>query len=293
MTLMTILICLIAQRYIGLGETLHKMNWLNSYARYMHKLIGNTPLWQGIWGVIALLIPLIFLVAFIDHLLQGWFFNFFKFLFDLFILLYCLNARDLRRQLTEYFNAYSREDSQASYYHGFTFIKKSSAETPPEDSPHLVRAVTRAIFLDADQHIFAVIFWYIVLGPVGAVLYYLVNRIVFFAKQNQHELSSFKESAKRIQGVLDWIPVRITGLSYALAGHFSYAFAKWLKYLKLGPSKSQELAYRLGLAALELDETDPATAQLAENNSALTLIDRSLVIWIVVIAIFTMGAWIS
>lgn len=293
MTLMAILICLALQRYVGLGDALHKMSWSNNYAHYMHKLIGNTPLWKGVWGMIALLVPPIFVVAFLDHLLQGWFFNFFKFLFDLFILLYCLNASDIRRQLADYFNAATREDAQASYYHGFAFIKKSSAQTPPEDSGHLVRAVTRAIFLNADQHIFAIIFWYILLGPVGAVLYYLVNRIIFLAKQNQPELIAFKDAAQQIQSILDWIPVRITGLCYALVGQFNYAFTKWLKYLKLGSSKSQELAYCLGLAALELDETDPATAQLSENYSALTLIDRSLVIWIVVIAVFTLGAWIS
>lgn len=279
MTLFAILICLFLQRYLGWGKE-KQLVWLDNYTQTASSFWGKLGLKNSIALLAALLLPLIIIVAGISYLLCGVWFNILGFLFSVLILFFCLHANNLKDQLANYFNAYEQGDQQAAFRYGSAFLGAEAVD----DSVNLYRAITRRIFIQADRYVFSVLFWYILAGSVGAVTYALVT---YLAANDRIK------TAEWLQALLDWIPVRITGFSYALAGHFAFAFSYWCKHVLSGLAKTREFAFGSGMAALELENSDAALADAEENRLALSLVDRTIVLWIVVLALFTLVAWIS
>src|SRR5207302_465146 len=110
--------------------------------------------------------------------------------------------------------------------------------------------------------------------------------------QKKSDILPPASAAQTIQAILDWIPARLTALSYALAGHFTPTFT-YLRRHFLQFTPSGKLSADAGLMALERDKYDGILADAEENQAALTLVNHSLVIWIVVIALCTLAAWVA
>lgn len=285
MTLFTILICFILQRYFHLQPTRSHV-WLDSYIHQAQ----NSLTWLKIihpWAVVILLTLLIGLVTGgLDALLKGVWFNSLHFLFNILVLFFCLDTRSLRPELTHYFATCQKDEPQAAYLSGCEFLKLPQDQTPT-DLVTLASTITRHIFLHA-AYLFSVLFWYILAGPMGAAVYAFVTHLIKISQQ-----SPTSEVAKQLHDILDWIPVRITALTYALMGHFAFALNYLASHLFSGLEQTQELAIDAGLAALETGPNDLVLSTGAENQAALDLVDRTTVLWLVVIALFTLSAWIS
>jgi AmpD protein len=291
MTLLAVLICFGIQRYLHL--TSRKRDFLlQRYTQYGLKLLGKMGVHDALASVLLLLIPIVLIVGIIELLLQGWWFNIFEFLFNVVVLFYCMDARDLRYELHDYFQAQEREDRQAAFHYGNVFLGQESAD----DMVSLIRAITRKIFLYADLYIFSVIFWYILLGPIGAVIYATLTYFAYGAKEGSTQSivpESFFAWGQKVQALMDWVPERITGLTYALMGHFAAGMVYWYQHLGLGLKSAKEFAFGAGLATLELDPHEVALASFQENKDAINLVGRTCGLWVTVIALFTVVAWIA
>lgn len=286
MTLFLILICLGLQRQLGFDPK-HAHFGLNTYLRSVNQLCVKLHVNNALLAISALLLPPVIIIGLLEYLLQGIWFGSVDFLFQGIVLFFCLNACSIKNALTGYFKARQKEDEQAAFHYGLTFLGQTSAE----DLVTLTRAITTRIFWHADVYLFSVLFWYIILGPVAVVLYAITRFLAL--PIDTPEKSCFYALAQKIHAVLDWLPARFTALGYALAGHFGHAFIHIRRYLLAGLASSNDLPLRAGLAALERDKNDVALANAEENLAALDLVDRSLVIWIVAIALFTLAAWIA
>jgi cobalamin biosynthesis protein CobD/CbiB len=97
-------------------------------------------------------------------------------------------------------------------------------------------AIERGL-IDAYRQVFAVLFWFVVLpGPLGAVLY---RAAVLLADEWRGPVpgvaptpqvlarAEFGHAAQLVLACLDWIPVRLTALSFAVVGDFEDAVACW------------------------------------------------------------------
>lgn len=134
-----------------------------------------------------------------------------------------------------------------------------------------------AIFANAYQEIFAKLFWFSLFGPVGLALQ-------FIAEYACHHLSRDQESVLRcalgqLLAALDWVPVRLYGLSFALVGAFSHTLPLVKDSLQLGLSDATELATQFGHSAMQNDESHPRRH----------LITRALWLWLVVMALISIG----
>jgi adenosylcobinamide-phosphate synthase len=109
-----------------------------------------------------------------------------------------------------------------------------TAELPSQDVARL--AIERGL-VDAYRQVFATLFWFTVLpGPTGAILY---RAAALLAAEWQGDargadvtpigraLSEFGRPARHLLWVLDWIPVRLTALSFAIVGDFEDAIFCW------------------------------------------------------------------
>jgi membrane protein required for beta-lactamase induction len=56
--------------------------------------------------------------------------------------------------------------------------------------------------------------------------------------------------------------------------------------------RTPEFAIYSGFAALNIEHVDVIHADLEENQNALSLVDRAVLLWVVVVAVFTLGGWL-
>lgn len=284
MTLFTILICLGLQHYLNFSPS-RAQAWLNHYYLWGQRWLKAWGQGDTILGVCLLLIPLLLIIGGLDYALNDVWVNSLQFLFHTVILFFCLDARSLQKQLADYLHTSQHGNEQSAFHYGLLFLRQTTAQ----DANVLARAITERIFLHADVYLFAVIFWYVVSGPAGAVVYAATRAFADLAHTPEN---SHPTAAQKIQMLLDWIPARLTALSYALVGHFGYTFAYLRRnFARLMPSG--KLSYQAGLAAMEQDENNLLLADYEENQAALDLVNRGLMVWIVIIALCTLAAWIA
>lgn len=133
------------------------------------------------------------------------------------------------------------------------------------------------LFENSYQKIFSRLFWFFVFGPVGLIFYVVVRGFSV-------ELSN--AFFEKLLGILDWVPVRLVGLSFALAGDFAAVFKPWILLLPKSPAKSANAVTKLGQAAV----ANHTTGNLSDVTA---LIIRALTVWLVVIALITLGFWLG
>ncbi|HLD17356.1 MAG TPA: regulatory signaling modulator protein AmpE [Coxiellaceae bacterium] len=139
-------------------------------------------------------------------------------------------------------------------------------------------------FSDIGEKIFAPIFWYMLFGPAGVALYWMVR--LYSARAESHAVPSFK-------GWMDWVPVRLLGLSFAMMGHFSSVFNEWAKDLFSAPTEEPLLIAKWGEAALEGRHATGKIAEASQLHEAHALMERTLFVWLVALALISISAWIG
>src|SRR5690606_9549634 len=77
----------------------------------------------------------------------------------------------------------------------------------------------------AHYGLFGPVLWFIVLGPAGVVLY----RLAYLLKVEWQAPagSAFNQFAKQAFDFIDWLPARITAISFAIVGDFEDAIYCW------------------------------------------------------------------
>lgn len=271
MTFLTILIALIVERFFHWSH-LRQWNW---YLRYQHFLSVRLGTRSNFLLLVVAVVPLACLFAFLGWIFSGWLYNIPKLIFGTVVLLYCMGLNNLWVQIYNCVRALNKEDPVAAIEQVKTTFGVTFADQPQA----FHQAFTRAIFIAANQRIFAVIFWFALLGPGGAVLY----RAVSLCAENV-SLGVVTMATQWLR-VLDWIPVRIFSFLFALGGHFTRVFSCWKKYAKEGLHFNETLLGDCGIAALAPNDVQQIPEDGSTENDALLLLDRVFIIGLVFLAL--------
>lgn len=292
MTLLVVILVFISQYYAKLGAHFARTPWVRLYLTRMQSIFQKTFLWGNWGGIIILLLPLIILVGLVQVLLHGWLLSIFRFFFDFIVLWFCVDAYQLKEKLNPYLTSLSKEDFTDTKTHSEKFLKQPHEFDAPDKLQQIARKMTSAIFLNANEKLFGILFWFILFGPVGAVIYFLIAQIKEMAMEVNSTFVELLLPANTAFGIVNWIPVRVLGLSYALVGHFVSGFHYCRKYFSCGIQQTSEFAIQSGFAALNMEDYDVIHADIEENEAALALVDRALFLWVVLIALFTLSGWL-
>ncbi len=288
---MIIVICLIAERFLLEHQHMRELRWLGRYSQW---LAGpSVPQWlhQGFPGLLLLLLPPVLTVGILQHLFSNSLFGLPGVAFAGFVLLYTLGPKDLDDQVNQLTSAIEDGDEDKTRDIAAELI----GDEPPVSEPAFSQAVAEAILALANQRLYAVLFWFLLLGPMGAALYRIASRLPHLDQANR-DLDFFL-NAKQLLVILDWLPARLTALCYAIAGSFEDALYGWRSYQErrfdeFSDSNSGTLictgsgAMRLTTLLEEADEGQQDYAHLPQ--AAMALIWRSLVVWLVIALFFSL-----
>jgi membrane protein required for beta-lactamase induction len=291
MTLTIILICLIAERFLLEYTYLRSNRWFFRYAQW-HRL-QNLPeqMQQGLIGIILLLLPPLLGVALIHQLLADALWGIMDAGLTIAILLYALGPDDLDTQINHYIKACDRDNEQEIRNSAYVIVE----DEPPVSEPARSQAVAEAALQQANRRILAVLFWFAVLGPVGAALYRIAT---WLPKTDQAAHSiDYQLNTAQLLVILDWVPARITAICFAIAGSFEDTLYGWRSYQERRHSEFVDsntgILVCAGSGALRLStllDEAYAGAQVYSYlpKAAMALIWRSLIVFLVIIAVLSL-----
>jgi membrane protein required for beta-lactamase induction len=291
MTLLAILISLFTERVWTDIGTLRSFTWFERLIDRQRRTRGGAG--PGALGLILITVLPLLAVAMLQVLLYK-ILAVLGLVFATAVLLYSLGPRDLDREVHGFLEAWEQGDESkaldcARRIHGVT------GASFPAASP--ARSVVEGILVAGHERWFGVIFWFLVLGPLGALWY----RLAGLLRERCLDIEGadeFRDAALMMHHILAWIPVRLTVVTYALAGSFADTFealrGEAYDWKSDWTADNQQLLIRGGLGALQLEQelaADETAVGIRHVRAALGLVLRTLIIAVAVIAMITVGAW--
>lgn len=207
-------------------------------------------------------------------------------------LVYSLGRGDFIGLITDYLASWRVGDFQSAYRIASQFSHGELLQQT-DDISSLHRHAVQAMLYQSFERWFAVIFWLVLAGPFGALLYRLS-----FLLANQHGApnSSCHSTICRVIYWLEWIPVRLWGISVSVVGNFVSSAVYWKNCLGHDDVATEQRLMDYGLAALgedvalacqncESEDQEAVIVQGAKQIESLrALVDRTVLFSVVVAA---------
>lgn len=307
------LLALVLIRGWGIGANLQRDTW---FLRWMdvlqsRRFIAKNPVLSLALTVVVPAVSLALVVYLIAYFLSS------NWLFFIYVpvLLYCLGRGSLTTDINHYLTLSRRGDNVAASQWVDELRSGTAAEdsSEVEDWQQLHTQAFDIISYRCFERLFAVLFWFFILGAAGALIYRL--SVMYREKlQPTHAGSAF---AQRWLWLLEWPGARALGLTWALVGNFDscYSVIKHdffdatrstiallsrslrgalgmtpavdaVPYLSADSGRDTELdTESLSAPIISGINTEPDSLGLI--SASLSLFDRSLLLWVCVMALVT------
>lgn len=278
MTLFTMLLVIIAERLFKLGEHWHLDHRLEVLFRRINhfSMLRTLLMTAGVMVITFLLLRSLYGLFFNVPLLVVW----------ILLGVLCIGAGKVRMHYHAYLKAASRDDAHArsAMASELTMIHG----VPPDcDEREFLRELQNALLWINFRYYLAPLFWFVVGGPWGPVL--LMGYA--FLRAWQTWLARYLTPHERLLSgidailhVLDWLPVRLVGVVYALIGHGEKALPAWLA--SLGDRHTSQYQVLTRLAQFSLAR-EPHTDKIETPKAAVSMAKKASFVVVVIVALLT------
>lgn len=284
----------------ALASSVRDYGWFGQWLHWLDARMPAEGFWRGRYGIVLALLPPLLAVGLFQLALDAPLLGLAGLVFGIAVLFYCWGPRDLDLDVEAIIQAADPPARRLA----------ALALWPPGqnialDGPSLVAAV----FVNARQRWFGVMFWFLVLGPVGALLYRLTA--VAADSEVAAQLPADTHAGVRwLRSLLDWPVAQLMTLALALVCDFDSVVGAWkdndgasfrldagflpaaarasvkseladeaMDYVEDGVSGSTALSLQMG--------------ELPELRDAMSLVWRMLLTWLAVLALFVLAGWVS
>jgi adenosylcobinamide-phosphate synthase len=182
-------------------------------------------------------------------------------------------------------------------------------DTSQFSADDIARVTIEQAMASSHRQMFGVLFWFVLLiplGPVGAVLFRSAS---ILSRRWQVSRGHFGQCAQHVFHAINWLPARLTALTYAIAGNFEDATYCWRTQALDWPEIEEGVVLAAGAGAMgvrlgqginvggetewrpELGTGQPPDAD--GIDSAIGMIWRGLVIWLVAGLFIVIAGWVA
>lgn len=283
MTLIILLLALGLEHFVGITGEIRRFDWFYRYLNWLENRLSQYGFWNGAGGVVITLAGPLVLLLLVGYLLAvlfaplAWF-------FALVVLLYSLGPHYLFPVLDQFIDALDEEDE--------TRAAELATEIAGVGGNELdEQGMLGEILLQSNERIFAVIFWFIVLGAFGALLY----RLACVLHQRRHDIhGGYSDAARHLKNILDWPATRLLLVGNALSGNMVDAIEAWRDSEQQSLEVNESVLVAAGLGALNYQpEEDTSGVDTYWYRALLGMLHRTLILWLAILGLMTLAGWLS
>lgn len=159
---------------------------------------------------------------------------------------------------------------------------RAADETARRHSAEVARLAIEEGLRRSLDRLFGVVFWFIVLGAFGAVLYALTRLL----GDRWRGDAPFHTAVAGIVELLDWLPARLLAFSFAVVGNFDDAMLGWRGRLDSRLPGNEAVVVAAGFGALGLNDITAGPEYLP---GVVSLVARCVVLWLAVLGLLWLG----
>jgi adenosylcobinamide-phosphate synthase len=214
------------------------------------------------------------------------------------VLYFCMGFKQFSFAAADLARAILRGDTQEA---AEELAAWRSGPPPAAEEGAVSRAAIEAILLLSLSRLFGVLFWFILLGVFGALLYRLSGVCV----ERWQEEGAFTAWPLRILHWLDWLPARAAAFSFAIVGNFQDALESWRAQAGDGRDRSAGILLASAAGALgvclggSVDGEEPAPPRPEPGcgeaagpeylDGVVALIWRAVLLWVALLGLVWLG----
>ncbi len=307
MNLFALIIALMLEQFSPLATRKKLQNWLFDYADFFQHHLNAGKYKHGRTAWLLAVLPLLVAVLILSFLLHN-IHPIFSWMFNVFVLYLSLGFR----QYSFYFTDIHQELHAGNLDEARKLLTVWRGMPAHElNAKEVARVSTEEALLTAHRTLFGSLVWFVLFGSIGlggavGALLYRLGQILCkrWAIKNELELAEFGRFAQQAFCVLDWLPVRITALVFAIVGNFEDTIYCWRTQAVNWTDKQDgivlasgagSLGVRLGMAIPQggqlLDRAELGVGKDADvelMQSTIGLISRSAVLMLIVLLLIAL-----
>ncbi|CAM3321424.1 beta-lactamase regulator AmpE [Yersinia entomophaga] len=278
MTLFTLLLVLAWERLFKLGEHWQLDHRLDTIFSRLHR--------YSLLQTLGLAILCMAIVGLMLQLVQDYLFGLPRLLLWIVICLLCIGAGGIRKHYRAYLKAARQGDANASLQMAeeLALIHGLPADCGEKDR---LQELQNALLWINFRYYLAPLFWLVVCGfygPVAITGYAMLRGYQTWLARHRNPLQRSQSGIDRVLHWIDWVPVRLVGVAYALLGHGERALPAW--FASLGDLHSPQYQVLTRLAQYSLAR-EPHLDPVQTPRAAVSLARKVTLTIIIVVALLT------
>jgi len=288
-TVMAVVAALLIGHAVPQVSQWRNFTWFERWLAILQQHLFERPFWQGMAGVFAG----IFLPALALGAVVYWLDGLLRFLLALAVMLYTWGPRDLDLDVNGIINAEGLEAKERAAKALFEEGQRVSLEGP---------VAVAAVFENALTRWFAVLFWFLLLGPAGALAY----RLLYLQVHHKHDMAlpeGLQTAAAKLLTGAHCPPAHFMVLAMAMAAHFDNVMQVWRNWYRngglrwdysfLSAAATASVASELADEAADAEDGPAAAPALLELRDAMSLAWRMLLLWLAILAVFVLAGLVN
>lgn len=247
---------------LGEPRRLHPLVGFGKLAGYVENAL-NMPRHarlRGVLGVTLLLVPLGLLAWAAGRLSP---------IVDILLLYFAVGHRSLQEHAQAVSHALQMGDVERAKIAAARMVSRDSSALEP------VAATVESVLENGNDGVFGALFWFFVAGGTGALLFRLANTLDAMWGYKNERFFYFGWAAARLDDVLNYLPARLTALTYAVLGKTRLALLCWLKQAPTWESPNAGPVMATGAGALGVQLGGPACYQGKWHNRPVLGADKA------------------
>jgi adenosylcobinamide-phosphate synthase len=195
-------------------------------------------------------------------------------------------------------------------------------DTVGMDGSEIARIAVEISLVTSHRNVFGVFFWFLMpVGPACAVMYRVAEYLARAWNEPEHMRNEeFGKFAAKAFYWIDWIPVRLTAIAFAVVGNFEDSVYAWRNFASRWTDESKGIILAAGGGAMgvrlgtpaenasQLLPADAATVDLSESEadvlpgeepnvralqSTVGLVWRALLLWMLLLLLLSSAVWLG
>lgn len=297
--LIAVILALVLGHTVPQLAQLRRYEWFTVWLRELGTRLGSQGLHASRVGILLSLgLPLL-IVGLLQTGLDDRVYGLPGFAFAVIVLFYCWGPRDLDLDVEAIVEAGDAERRRVAATALFGTEREARLDAP---------ALVEGVFQGALERWFGVLFWFVLLGPFGAVLY----RLAQLGATRTHAPvlpTEHGDTYARLKLILDWPVAQLMTLGLALAANFDAVATAWRSWHAergqrwfaldtgfLGAAAKASVDCELAEErddAYAVDAPPPPAPALPALKDAMSLAWRILLLWLAVLALFVLAGYVN